>query len=425
MNTSYNHTNFQSSLRSFFLFLGLFFRKSNFCCGARHDDASCFPANCSSHLLDYHEEPLITSSIYDHILADEVSKIDPALTTAIQALKSVNAHKCWHKHSTFLEHLTSVHKILLNWNQGLTISRVGLFHSAYSNSYVNLALFDPNKPDERSKMRDMIGADAEELVHIFCIIDRQAVVVNTLLKNGFIPGEGLTVPHVKKPENTVYLSPEILRMLLVFTMADVADQYFGWQDQLFGGHEEENSMLLPGEDLLEKHDPTALWPGVSKPGLYMSYLSELGRVASTFVPKTDYDVVAIPPIFENCTFVLSRKHEAESRDLYWQVVTKTATKTGDLGDDITKLSRATQMNPWAFEPFVMLAQKYMHIGNFELAYTCAGKALELQKQWGTSWDKRLAFGAWVAWTNVLHQRARDKLVWPKNSWDVNNFGLVK
>lgn len=270
-------------------------------------------------------------------------------------------------------------------------------------------------------MRDLIGTEAENLVHLFCIIDRQDVVVNTLLKQGFIPREGLTVPHLKK-NDVVFLSPETIRMLLVFTMADVTDQYFGWQDLLFGGIEEENSMLLPGEDSLEKHDPTALWPGISKPGLFMSYLSELGQVVSTFVADDD-DVVAIPPVFENCTHVLSRKDEAEARDLYWQVATNTATTT-KMNDDIIKLNKAFELNPWAFEPLVMLAQKYMHFGNFEMAYSSAGKALQLQQQWGSSWDKRLAFEAWVAWTNVLHQRARDKLAWPKSSWEVNNFGLV-
>ena len=78
------------------------------------------------------------------ILAEDYETMDPAiLPQSIAALKQRGAHRCWHKHSTFLQHLTGVHNILRLWGQGPTIGRVGLFHSAYSNSYVNLALLDP------------------------------------------------------------------------------------------------------------------------------------------------------------------------------------------------------------------------------------------------------------------------------------------
>jgi hypothetical protein len=42
---------------------------------------------------------------------------------------------------TFQEHLVSVWKILTIWNQRQDLSRCGLFHSAYSNSYVNFSNF--------------------------------------------------------------------------------------------------------------------------------------------------------------------------------------------------------------------------------------------------------------------------------------------
>lgn len=40
--------------------------------------------------------------------------------------------------------------------------------SAYSNSFVNLAIFKPN--EERSKVADIIGKEAEELTHLFCVV---------------------------------------------------------------------------------------------------------------------------------------------------------------------------------------------------------------------------------------------------------------
>jgi hypothetical protein len=40
--------------------------------------------------------------------------------------------------------------------------------SAYSNSFVNLAIFKPDV--ERSKVADIIGQEAEELTHLFCVV---------------------------------------------------------------------------------------------------------------------------------------------------------------------------------------------------------------------------------------------------------------
>ena len=193
--------------------------------------------------------------VFEKILSNDFEELDdPVLSNTIQAIKQRGGHKCWHKHSTFLDHLVSCHNILRLWGENEIVGRVGLLHSAYSNSYVNLALFDRNK--DRSLMKSLIGEDAEELVYLFCIIDRQDVVVNQLLSSGSIPEAGISVRHLRDDNVQVHLTAEVLRMLLVFTMADVADQYFGWQDRLFGG-----TMLVPdANDDTMKHDSQALWP---------------------------------------------------------------------------------------------------------------------------------------------------------------------
>jgi hypothetical protein len=307
-----------------------------------------------------------------------------------------------------------------------------LFHSAYSNSYVNLALFDPET--ERDLMRQLIGEDAEEVVYLFCIINRQEVVVNTLLKQSYIPKDGLHTPHLRHPDRQVFLSAETLRMLVVFTMADIADQYFGWQDQLFGGGGEEmGSMLIPGQDDVARHNSKTMWPGSSKPGLWMSYISNLGNVVRTFDPtwrtatdNCEHVTLDVPPVFANCTATLSVRDEAEARDLYWSVVT--GEWDGGGGDDdervIATLQQSHRKNPWAYEPLVLLAQKFLHVGDFDGAVLASEHALVIQRQTGTAWDKRMSFGAWVAWTRVMHQLAKERKPWPKNSWEVNNLGLV-
>ena len=365
-------------------------------------------------------------SLLEQILSNDYESLDETLPNSVATLKQRGAHRCWHKHSTFLEHLVGVHNILRLWNQSKTIGRVGLFHSAYSNSYVNLALFNPEEESERNLIKSLVGETAEDLIHLFCVIDRQSVVVNTLLRQGVIPIDGLHVPHLKKPEETVYLSASTLRMLVVFTMADIADQFFGWQDQLFGGDDMiKNSMLLP-DDSIENHDSTAIWPGLSQPGLWMSYLSQLGAVARTFHPSEsfgDSDLASVlPPVFNDCTEILSREDEAAARDLYWSVVTGEVREYEDIVDT---LQASIAHNPWSFEPHVILAQKYLHRNNLQAGKLAASRALELQVKWGTAWDKRMSFSAWVAWTRMLHQRAQDNLNWPVSSWDVNNMGFVR
>lgn len=364
------------------------------------------------------------------ILAEDHEAIDKTLPSSIREIKKRGGHRCWHKHSTFLEHLVGVHNILRLWGEDEITGRVGLLHSAYSNSYVNLALFDPNEESERNIMRDMIGTEAEELVYLFCIVDRQSVVVNTLLAQGYIPEEGLYVPHLRDEHQNVYLSPKTLRMLVIFTMADVADQYFGWQDELFGGMEKTNSMLLPGNDNLNQHDSQALWPGSSRPGLWMSYVSELGQVAKTF-EGNEYGSDSggdkfLPPVFNYCTHQLTRQDEAKAIDLYWSVVmgSENGNDTMTSADAIERLIESTVLNPWFFESHVMLSQKYLHLNDNEKALHSAQRALDLQAMWATSYDKRMSFPAWVAWTRVLRQRAWNQEGWPENSWEVNNFGMV-
>eukprot|EP00252_Welwitschia_mirabilis_P000139 TRINITY_DN100_c0_g1_i4.p1 TRINITY_DN100_c0_g1~~TRINITY_DN100_c0_g1_i4.p1 ORF type:complete len:188 (-),score=21.00 TRINITY_DN100_c0_g1_i4:408-971(-) len=107
------------------------------------------------------------------------SEIDPSLPEFMRVLREVGAAECWHKHGNFFEHLTEVYRILKLWRAPDAIARCGLFHSAYSNSYVNLAIFEPDVG--RSTVRDLIGEAAEELVHMFCIVPRQSLIHDQLL----------------------------------------------------------------------------------------------------------------------------------------------------------------------------------------------------------------------------------------------------
>ena len=367
----------------------------------------------------FHSGGLHSSDIFELILANDYDSIDETLTGSLAQIRNRGGHRCWHKHSTFLDHLLNVHNILRLWEQTPKVGRVGLFHSAYSNSYVNLALFYPNQDSERDEMKKLVGSDADLMIHLFCVIDRQKVVVKTLLANGYIPKDGLNVNHLRE-DSTIFLSAEILKMLTIFTMADVADQYFGWQDRLFGGIRQENSMLSTEDDDELEHESTSLWPGPSQPGLWMSYVSELGAVAKTYEGEDESSILPVPALFDNCTITLSKENERKASDLYWSFVMNLVPEEAVI--DSLKLS--IEYNPWYFEGYVMLAQKCLHINRKADAEKMTSRALELQRLWGTAYDKRLSFPAWVSWTRVLQQRSKSILKWPTNSWEVNNFGMV-
>lgn len=93
-------------------------------------------------------------------LRGELEKINPKLPSLIAVLKSVGAGECWHKHGSFLHHLVDVYKILKLWKAPEPVCLCGLFHSAYSNSYVNLAIFDP------STGRDVVRGHVGEVCRV-------------------------------------------------------------------------------------------------------------------------------------------------------------------------------------------------------------------------------------------------------------------
>lgn len=123
------------------------------------------------------------------------------------------------------EHLVDTHNVLRLWGQPDFLCRLGLFHSAYSNSYVNLAIFDAAK--DRGLVSQAIGAEAEALTHKLCVVPRHSIVWDNLAEEGRVPADGMTVRHIHTGE-PVHLSSAELRHLLVFTMADIAEQYAGW-----------------------------------------------------------------------------------------------------------------------------------------------------------------------------------------------------
>lgn len=339
------------------------------------------------------------------LLHDDYAAIDARMPEYLDVLAQQGAAEIWHKHGTFKDHLLGVWRILAGWKQSEDVCRLGLFHSVYSNSFVRMALFHTDRPADRRRLADLIGDEAERLVHAFCIIDRNELLFAHVLAPGGIPADGITLKDFRNG-SPVQLSRADVGAFIAVTMADYAEQFFGWQDRMFG-----NGPGLSGNNF------QSLWPGDGRPGLWMNLQAQMAKVLKT----TGHE--PLPPVLDACTKPLDPGAEREARDRYWRVVCD-LTDAPDAPEAIRLLDEATTLNPFAAEPHALLAQLLIHRERFADAETHAAKAIELLVAWGTPWDKRMPWGAWVAWSRVLWKAAREHS-WPDDAMGVISLGEVR
>lgn len=173
-----------------------------------------------------------------------------------------------------------------------------------------------------------------------------------------------------------------------------------------------------------------LWPGPMLPGLWMSAVSRMGRLVVsckqqlTAAGDPRASQLIIPPVFDNCSKILSEQHQEEGRALYWEVVSQPNMQGPQHAAEAAhKLQRVVELNPFIAEPHLMLAQLHIHAQEWQAAQHEAQQALELFLQWGTCWDKRMAWDAWVAWTRVCLEAAADQK-WPEQPLGVLSLGMV-
>ncbi|KAK1278749.1 hypothetical protein QJS04_geneDACA014780 [Acorus gramineus] len=392
-------------------------------------------------------------------LRGELETVDPALPSLISVLRSAGAGECWHKHGSFLDHLMDVYKILKLWSAPDEVARCGLFHSAYSNSYVNLAIFDA--ATSRDHVRRLIGDPAENLIHLFCVVPRQPLIHDDLLfqypseselvehlksseesllkarEEGIfdpdepwqrkirsvLPPDGVVVKHIKTGED-LRVSRRVVATFLMMTMADFSDQIFGFQDSLF-----EN---IDGRLGFAGNNHKAIWPGDGKPGLWMNSISRMGAIYSLIVRDEEIMIeerkrsngdgvdesrdeqieLVIPPVLEGCTRILDAEEQIKARDLYWKAVACGEEEKKGEEEMEGLLLECVERNPFVGEPHLVLGQLYMGMGRYEEAEREAERGLRLVVEWGSPWDKRMSWEGWVAWGRVILMKAR---VWESSS----------
>lgn len=83
-------------------------------------------------------EKALISPLARAFLREDWASVDEALPRIIEAIKSTGAAECWHKHSSFLEHLIGTYRQVRLWRFPREVALCMLTHSAYSNRRVRL-----------------------------------------------------------------------------------------------------------------------------------------------------------------------------------------------------------------------------------------------------------------------------------------------
>jgi hypothetical protein len=344
--------------------------------------------------------------LIDAFLEDDYFAIDSELPKIMQLLAQRRAGRSWHKHGSFKDHLYGTYRALKLWNQEQDVCLCGLFHSVYSNEYVDLALFDPAQG--RSILSQFLTPEIEQMIHKFCVMPRNDFVVR-MLSGEPVPPEGLTLKD--KAGSSVHLSSKEIFQYLVVTIADLLEQWYSWQEDTMARYP------FAGEVGAVPHWSSTLWPGPFRPG--SSALSIASKLAK-HLPSLGEPV---PPIFENCTMVLNQTDEASACALFWSVsslsIPQVATDT-----TIALLEQCIALNPHVGEPHLHLAQLFYMEGSFEEGVVHAQQGRRLIEALGLPWDKRVSWSGWVIWARLLCQKGLER-TWPSVLRDYNNLGLVK
>jgi hypothetical protein len=339
----------------------------------------------------------------------EAIRRDPLLAPVASHVLERAVAQDWHKAGTFQEHLYGVVRSLTLWGQPDHVRLLGLLHSVYGNAYVDLVKFDPRT--ERQAVRGLVGEDLEVLVYRFCTISRNRFV-QRLLAQG--PADDGSLPLGDDAEGRgVTLAPREVAAFIVVTLADMAEQWHGWQDDIFAGYPR------PQGAELAPHCAAALWPGPVRPSGRVYTL--LARLASHLRHPALAGWVAPVPVFDGGHAQPGEGDEAAASALYWSVVQHQLPLT-DAEVAMHLLRHAYRHFPWVGEPLLLQAQLLLAQRNFVAALAVAERGLQRLSEWGVAWDKRMSWAAWIAWGRLLVQGARAR-EWPEKLTRLNNLAL--
>jgi hypothetical protein len=340
------------------------------------------------------------------VLYRDWERRDPGATEAIRRIRSKPAFVEFpHARDTFANHLESTYAILQAWDQPSRVCRAGLVHTAYSGDLFSFFAFDAALSSERARLAQLIGEEAEPLVHLFGTVARHEFVgLGRMMSNLTIDAEDLAGPVLARSRlgPDVELDATVVAELIVITLADYLDQTLevnGWRD---------HHMVDPLE--------TPLFPGDGRPEVCLFWMAAACRAVKDYLE-------VVPPIFDGCTASLAYENEVRARDLYWAVVqNRTELSDAQAG---AMLTEAAALNPHVGEVDALAAQLHFRSHRFRRAKRLAASALRKLYAMGATWDKRLSYEAWVGFCRLLVVRSEAEGGLPRapGAHNVNDLGV--
>jgi aspartyl/asparaginyl beta-hydroxylase (cupin superfamily) len=262
-------------------------------------------------------------------------------------LRRREAHLVRHRAQSLEQHLFNTFNILTAWNQPSRVRYAGLIHGAYFADAGTNPTFGTN---ERDHVRALVGEKAERLAYLFCGIDRRELLtIGRMFATE--PTDVVTLPS-RLPDEFEHLTRCDAGDLLALYMAHVAEQ----------------SCRLDGY-----------------PARWLARVSVLGRDARGFAEVT-------PPVFGDCTKVLTNDEEAQLLRSYERLVVQFGCAEDRL---VPRNGQPYADWPFVGEPLVWLGLRAIVHGRPEDAATLAEIAADRLQRWGTSWDKRLTLHQWL------------------------------
>ncbi|MDO5624598.1 MAG: tetratricopeptide repeat protein [Pseudomonadota bacterium] len=344
------------------------------------------------------------------LLDDDWLARDADLAPVLPTVLARGAGQDWHKAGTFAHHLVGVARSLALWQQPRDVRLLGLLHSVYGNAFVDLVKFDASS--ERAGVQALVGEEAEALVYQFCTASRREFIHKALA--GEMAKDGSMTVARNDGSSEVTLAPRTVAAFLVVSMADTIEQWSSWQDDVF------SRFPAPNEHRTQAaHWAASLWPGPMRPSGRM--LHQINRLGLALKHPALVDLLPLPPVFDHCTQPLAAADDAACAALYWSVIQQDVPLV-DVDVATAVLEQAVRHNRWVGEPQMVLAQLYLSAGRTQDAAKAAQGALAAFCAWGNSWDKRVQWSAWVAWTRILLQSAEQES-WPARLDKLNNLAL--
>jgi hypothetical protein len=206
------------------------------------------------------------------VLYRDWERRDPGATEAIRRIRRKPAFVEFpHARDTFANHLESTYAILQAWDQPPRVCRTGLVHTAYSGDLFSFFAFDAALASERARLAQLIGEEAEPLVHLFGTVARHEFVgLGRMMANRTHDADALAGSVIARSRlgPDVTLDAATVAELVVVTIAIYLDptlEVNGWRDP---------HLVAPLN--------TPLFPGDLRPEVCLFWLAKACRAVKEF-----------------------------------------------------------------------------------------------------------------------------------------------